>query len=57
MTNATVALEQGVSIEAIASQLGHKSTRMTRGYAHVTEDMRRASLATVSEAVRKARSG
>jgi integrase len=51
--HATVALEAGVPIEAIAEQLGHKNPTMTRNrYAHVTPNLQRAALRIIEEAVK-----
>lgn len=53
-TYATVALEAGIPIEAIAEQMGHKNPTMTRNrYAHVTPNLQRAALQIVNEAVKR----
>jgi integrase len=51
---ATVALEAGIPIEAIAEQMGHRNPTMTRNrYAHVTPNLQRAALQIVNEAVKR----
>jgi integrase len=51
---ATVALEAGVPIEAIAEQMGHRNPTMTRNrYAHVTPNLQRAALRIVEEAMER----
>ncbi len=50
--HATVGLEAGTPIEAIADQLGHRSPNMTRRYAHVLPTMKRAALQAHDNAVK-----
>jgi len=51
--SATLMLSAGVPMRVIAEQLGHKSERMTRRYAHVTPSLQRLAVDTLDDAVRK----
>ena len=43
----------GVPMRTISAQLGHKSERMTRRYAHVVPELQRRAVETLDEAVKR----
>jgi integrase len=50
---ATLMLSGGVSMRVVSEQLGHKSERMTRRYAHVIPDLQRQAVGVLDEAVKR----